>query len=394
MLRPLVKGGLICLLLSVVSGCAVVKENYNKLLDRDPDSRPKPAELVQFKTTLQVTEAWSGRFGKGTESQYVKLTPAYADGKIFTADRDGRVMAVSVAKGDTVWELRDKKQRISGGPGVGEGLVMVGTSKAMVLAYDEATGKPRWETHVSSEVLSPPVAADGVVIVRAGDGKMTALDASDGKARWSYDRTIPTLTLRGSGTPVIHGNTVLAGFDNGRLVAVDLHTGKSLWETRLAEPTGRSDLERMVDVDSEPVIAGDTAYVASFQGHVAAVSLDDGRVQWTRDISSYADLSVDDDHLYVTDDQGTVWALNRNDGTDAWKQPALKNRTPTGPTPIEDYVVVGDFEGYLHFMDRFNGNFVQRVRIDKKRIMAAPIRIEQTLIGYSSSGEVVAYRLH
>ncbi|MBI4696444.1 MAG: outer membrane protein assembly factor BamB [Gammaproteobacteria bacterium] len=392
--RSLARGGLLCLLLSAVIGCTVIKDNYNKILDRDPDSKPKPAELVQFPTTLKVTEAWSGSFGSGAEKQYLKLTPAYADGRIYTADRDGRVMAVDAQKGSTIWELRDKKQRISGGPGVGEGLVMVGTSKAMVLAYDAATGKPRWATKVSSEVLSPPVASDGVVIVRAGDGKMMALGAADGKLHWTYDRSIPTLTLRGSGTPVIHENLVVAGFDNGRLVALDLHSGKTIWETRLAEPTGRSDLERMVDVDSEPVIAGNTAYVACFQGRVAAVALDDGRVEWTRDISSYADLSVDDERLYVTDDKGTVWALKLEDGSDAWKQPALLNRAPTGPTRIDDFVVVGDFEGYLHFMDRYNGKFAQRVRVDKKRILTSPIRVDDLLLGYSSAGELVAYRLH
>jgi outer membrane protein assembly factor BamB len=150
----------------------------------------------------------------------------------------------------------------------------------------------------------------------------------------------------------------------------------------------------MVDVDSEPVIAGNTAYVACFQGRVAAVALDDGRVEWTRDISSYADLSVDDERLYVTDDKGTVWALKLEDGSDAWKQPALLNRAPTGPTHIDDYVVVGDFEGYLHFMDRYNGNFAQRVRVDKKRILTSPIRVDDMLLGYASSGELVAYRLH
>lgn len=360
---------------------------------KDDDTAVQPTALAEeFAPKIEVTELWSGRFGKGSEDLYLKLLPAPYNELVFTADRDGRVIAIDAKSGVVVWEERDKKRLISGGPGVGEGRVFVGTSDAQVVARDAQSGEELWVADVSSEVLAAPRAADGVVVVRTGDGKVFGLAADTGAERWVFDRTIPVLTLRGTAAPVIHDGLVIAGFDNGRLVALDLANGRQVWETRLAEPSGRSDLERMVDIDGEPVIRDETAYIGSFQGRVAAVSITDGRIEWTRDISSYADLAVDDEHVYVTDEKGSVWALDRSDGRSVWRQKGLRYRQLTGPAHFRDYVVVGDFEGYLHWLDDVTGELVFRQRIDKARIIAPPIIIGDALLGYSSSGELAAYR--
>lgn len=367
-------------------------DEEQKAQEKAEAKRLAPAELDKdFKSKIAVKKLWDGRFGKGSEELYLKLLPAAYENHVFTADRDGRVMAIDASTGKVVWEERDKKRRISGGPGVGEGKVYVGTSEAQVLARDAATGKKVWVADVSSEVLAPPRAANGIVAVRTGDGKLYALNAETGVEKWVFDRTIPTLTLRGTAPAVIHEDMILAGFDNGRLSALSLDSGLELWETRLAEPSGRSELERLVDIDAEPVIRDGTAYIDSFQGRVAAVSLSDGSLEWTRDISSYVDVAVDEDKVYVADERGYVWALSRSDGSSVWQQRAFKNRALTGPLRYRGYVVVGDFEGYLHWLDAGTGEVVARERVGKERIIATPIDIGGAVAGYGSDGKMAAY---
>ncbi|HJP34431.1 MAG: outer membrane protein assembly factor BamB [Gammaproteobacteria bacterium] len=369
-----------------------VTDSVSDLVAGEQDNSIPPTELIKFEPTIDVQKIWSGRFGKGVDNLFIQLIPAPYKEAIYTADRDGRMIALSAATGEELWTERGKKLRISGGPGAGDGLVFAGTSDAEVVARDAESGEEKWIVQVSSEVLAPPRAAGGTVVVRTGDGKLFGLDSETGKRKWVYDRTIPVLTLRGTSAPVIYGGIVIAGFDNGRLVALDLATGKQEWETRLAVPTGRSDLERMVDVDAEPTIADDTAYVASFQANVAAVSIVNGQLEWTRKISSYSNLAVDESRVYVTDELGNVWALDRDTGTSIWKQEGLKARRVTGPAVVGDYVVVGDFEGYLHWIDRETGDFVHRLRLDDERILVPCRRIDDILLAFSSSGVLAAFR--
>jgi outer membrane protein assembly factor BamB len=357
------------------------------------DEASKPTELDKdFKPTIKVEELWSERAGKGTEELYLKLVPA-TDGKaVFTADRDGRVISLESSSGEERWSKQDEGRLISGGPGVGEGKVIVGTSEAEVVARDTKTGRKLWVAEVSSEILAPPRAAQGTVIVRTGDGNLYALDVQTGTERWVYDRSIPTLTLRGTAAPTIHEGVVYAGFDNGRIVALDLATGQQIWDTQLAQPTGRSDLERLVDIDGEPVLKDNLLYIGSFQGRVAAMSKDDGAIEWTRDMSTYDQVAVDDDRVYITDERGVVWALDRHDGSARWRNKDLKFRQLTGPTHFGDYIVVGDFEGYLHWMSDETGELVARTRIDKERIITPPIDVGGALLGYSSSGKIAVFR--
>lgn len=383
----------------VLTGCTEtmndIKETTSGWLgdSGEADEASKPTELNEdFKPTVKVEELWSERAGKGTEELYLKLVPA-TDGKaVFTADRDGRVISLEGSSGKERWSKQDDGRLISGGPGVGEGKVIVGTSEAEVVARDAKTGRKIWVAEVSSEILAPPRAAQGAVIVRTGDGNLYALDVDTGAERWVYDRTIPTLTLRGTAAPTIHEGVVYAGFDNGRIVALDLATGQQIWDTQLAQPTGRSDLERLVDIDGEPVLKDNLLYIGSFQGRVAAMNKDDGAIEWTRDMSTYDQVAVDDDRVYITDERGVVWALDRHDGSARWRNKDLKFRQLTGPTHFQDYIVVGDFEGYLHWMNDETGELVARTRIDKERIITPPIDVGGALLGYSSSGKIAVFR--
>lgn len=378
-----------------LAACGTVENTVDvvtSLVLRETDNSVPPAELIDFEPTLEIEKIWSDRYGKGVDQLFIALIPAPYKSSVFTADRDGRMIALSAETGKEIWTERSKELRISGGPGTGDGLVFAGTSDADVIARDVETGEEKWVTRVSSEILAPPTAAAGTVVVRTGDGKLFGLDSGTGKQKWVYDRTIPVLTLRGTGAPVIHDNIVISGFDNGRLVALDLATGKQEWETRLAVPSGRSDLERMVDVDAEPTIFEGTAYVSSFQASVAAVSVVNGQLEWTREISSYSNLAVDESRVYVTDELGYVWALERDSGASIWKQEALRARRVTGPAVVGNYVVVGDFEGYLHWINRKTGDFVHRMRLDDERILVPCRTVGDILLAFSSSGKLAAYK--
>ncbi len=381
---------------SGISGCSTtskwgegISKSVSNWMGGESNATP-PTPLVDFAPTVTVKEGWSTRLGKGTDEQFLKLVPVVLGNRLYTAERRGRVAAYDAATGKTYWE-QDTDEKISGGPGVGEGLVLVGTSEGEVIALSEADGKLVWRAAVSSEVLAPPRASQGVVVAHTGDGSITGLDAASGKRLWSYERSAPTLTLRGSSAPLIADDLVVAGFDNGRLVALDLKSGKLAWEAVIAVSTGRSDLERMVDIDGEPIRVGDTIYVATFQGRVAAVSLISGEVRWARDFSSYAGIAVDDSYLYLTDAEGVIWAFDRESGTAVWKQDKLLAREPTAPGLVEGYLVVGDLEGYLHWINKADGQFAARARVDESRLIAAPVVEGGMLYAYSTEGTLAAF---
>ncbi|NNM00480.1 MAG: outer membrane protein assembly factor BamB [Gammaproteobacteria bacterium] len=379
------------LALASLAGCGMGQKVAD--LVSSNDDAVQPAELVEFAPAFEVVRAWTGSVGKGSDDHYLKLTPALVDGIVYAADRGGRVRAVELEDGRELWEIKLKKMLISGAPGASAEIVVVGGSEAEVVALSSSDGSELWRTTVSSEVLAPPQVSGNIVLVRSGDGKLHALNAQTGGRLWIYDRTVPILTLRGSSAPVVVRDLVVAGFDSGRLAALELNSGKALWETRIAIPSGRSDLERMVDIDSTPVVLRDTVYVASFQGQVAAVTLATGQIQWTREISSYAGLAVDNTAVYVADADSHIWALDRLTGASLWKQEALYARRITAPAVFRDYVIVGDFEGYLHWMSPVDGSFQARSRASNKELLIPPLAAGDTLLSFSANGKMAAFRL-
>ncbi len=354
------------------------------------DNAVPPTELVDFAETTRLNKVWSQNIGKGTDELFIKLVPAVLDDKIFTADTRGNIAALYVDTGKNIWR-HDSELSITGGPGADENLVIVGTSEGEVLSLTAETGEELWRSRVSSEILSSPKESDGVVVVRTIDGKVFALDATTGERLWVYDRTVPALTLRGTSTPVIANGLIIAGFDGGRLTALELKTGKLIWETKVAVSSGRSELERMVDIDAQPLIIGDAIYVTTFQANVSAISLEGGQILWQRDISSHSELAADAGNLYVTDEIGNVWALDRFSGASIWKQEKLTHRQVTGPAVFGDRVIIGDFEGYLHWLDKTTGDLSARIQIASDPILTQPIVANDTLFAYSSGGTLAAY---
>ena len=371
-----------------------------------------PTPLTTIEHPRSVTRLWDMRVGNGVGDNYLKVGPAVAGDRGYVADDKGQVRAFDANNGKKIWEVH-LHLPVTGGVGLADNRVLVGTRRGEVVALSQNDGSVLWHTTVSSEVLAAPRGAQGVVVVRTIDGRVFGLDADTGKRDWTYDGSVPVLTLRGTSAPVIANGMVICGFDNGKLVALTLNNGTVLWETTVAVPRGRTELERIVDIDGDPVVRGNTVYVASYQGRVAAVQLDTGRMLWARDISSYAGLAVDDKKVYVTDAIGQVWALDRYAGATLWKQDKLKRRQLTAPVLDGKDVVVGDYAGYLHWLSTEDGHLVARTRVkgpgavfrslepdpgsfkypEPRALLATPLVADNSIVAMDQRGVLSAFRL-
>ena len=359
---------------------------------RGEDNAEPPAELTKIETKVELKQLWSRDVGSGVDEHFLRLRPAVDGGRIFAADRKGRVTALDVTNGKELWDVKTGIA-VSSGVGVGEGLVLVGSSDAELVALDWRDGKEIWRAALSSEILSVPAAANGLVVVQTVDGKVAGLSAATGTRNWVLDRSVPVLSLRGTSSPLLVQNAVITGFDSGKLAVLDAARGLPVWETSVAVAHGRSELERMVDIDSPPQVWGGTIYAVTYQGRVAAIEGNNGRILWARDMSSVAGLGVDFRQLYVTDANSHVWALERENGASSWKQDKLTNRALTAPVAFGDYVVAADFEGYVHLMARFDGALVGRTRADSDGVLATPLVEGDTLFVYGNSGSLKAYKI-
>jgi outer membrane protein assembly factor BamB len=382
-MKPVSRLILVLLGLTALSGCSWFG---------DKDNAEPPAELQSFDAQVRLKKLWGHDTGDGTDEQLVKLVPTVQDERVYVADRGGAVRAYTLDKGKQVWSVKTDSA-LSAGPGVGGGLVVVGSSNADLIALDAQSGEQRWKTSVSSEVLAVPQIYRDVVVVQTVDGNLAGLDAETGEQRWIQGRSVPVLTLRGTSTPLIEGNAIIAGFANGKIVALDALSGRPLWEAVVAVPSGRSELQRMVDVDASAVIRDGVLYVTSFQGQMAAVGLRDGRLLWNRDMSAYAGIAVDSQQVYVSDEESDVWALDRGSGASLWKQDDLRRRSLTGPAIVGDYVAVGDFEGYVHLLSRLDGSIVGRAKIDRAGVTATPVALGERLLVLGAGGKLALYKL-
>lgn len=377
---------LIFLLALLLTGCGSMNP-INWLADED-NSEP-PAELVELTGPAPARVLWSTSISGGADEQRVKLVPFVEHDRVYAASRSGEVRALDAATGRSLWSV-DTDLEISGGPGAGEGLVLFGTSNGEVVALDRETGTEKWRVRVSSEVLSVPKAGQGVVVVHTIDGKLFGLEAATGNQKWVYDRSIPVLTLHGSSSPVIVGNYVICGFASGKLVMLDLNNGELLWEVTVAAPSGRSELERMVDIDGDPLLIGDVVYAVTYQGEMAAVSIQTGIVLWRRKLSSYAGMGADYGQIYVSDEADHVVSVDPGNGSALWKNQALQYRKLTAPVVLGERVMVGDFEGYLHFLSRIDGRLEGRLRVAKSAISTPPRVIDGIVYIYADGGEMAA----
>jgi outer membrane protein assembly factor BamB len=359
---------------------------------KDKDVEP-PAKLVDFPATLPVKKLWGEGVGGGKKQTVLRLGlgPALDNGIVFAASHKGEVLATAVDSGRKVW-AKNLKLPISGGPGAGFGMVVFGTSKGAIVALDGSTGRELWRTRVNSELLSEPAISETMVVLRSVDGHLHGLDAHTGKEIWSVEQQVPRLSLRGTAAPIISKEMAISGFDNGKVMAVSLSTGDTIWDVALAAPHGRTELDRLIDVDSAVRVVGDNVFATGFQGRTAMLALDSGQLWWGHDMSSYRGLAVDADNLYVTQSDGIVVAMRQRDGSELWRTEKLKLRRLSAPVLTSTAVAVADFQGYIHWLDKTNGELVARVRIAKERVSNQPVSVDDTIVVLTDGGKMAAYR--
>ena len=350
-------------------------------------SKPKPAELVEFKPGAVLTEAW--KVETGDAAGY--LFRPHAEGDDVFAAGGARVVRIAVPTGNVAWRS-ETGVKLSAGAGAGDDLVLVGGGKGELLALDRATGQPRWKAALSSEVTGQLLRGGDTVVVRTGDGRVHGLAAADGSRKWLYTRTLPALTLRGSGGMVLRDGVLYAGFPGGKLVALNAANGAQLWESTVALPRGATELERVADVMGPPAVDERAVCAVAYQGRVACFDRRNGAPLWTRDTSSNSGLGMDDRAVYVTDDKDAVTAYDKASGRAGWRQDKLARRDVTAPLALGAWVVVADGEGYVHVLSADDGSFVARAKVDSG-VHTAPVDIGPGFAVQTVKGTVVAFRL-
>ena len=360
------------------------------LFGDEEEEKLEPAELIDFRPTVKIKRLWKADLGGDAEFLRLALQPVGDGNRIYAASHDGNVSAFDPANGKRLWRS-ELEIELSAGPGVGNGLVAVASSNGFVVLLDAKDGSERWRVNVGGESLARPLIANDVVIIQTVDNRLRALQIFDGSERWVVLQSMPALTVRGSASPVLSGSNVIAGFDNGSVIAVDLDSGDIGWDTLLAPPAGRSDLERLSDVDGAIAIVGQDIYAAGYQGRIGAIAAESGQLFWSNETSSFVGVAADWTSLYTIQDDGVLIALVRRTGAESWRQDALLRREPTLPVPFHSLVAVGDLQGYVHFFSSIDGEPAARVRLGSKAITSDPVVVADRLYVQSDSGTIAAY---
>jgi outer membrane protein assembly factor BamB len=358
--------------------------------DNDKEVDP-PAELTEITTTRDVRRVWSAGLGGDAERLRLALKPVVVEGRVYAASHDGEVSAFSADTGKRAWLVKTKLP-LSAGPEVGGGLVILGSSDGDLIALDATNGSQRWRKAIASEILARPLVVNDIVVIRTVDGHVEGLSVADGATKWAVDEQVPRLTLRGTAPPVLAGDRIIAGFDNGKVLAIDPRNGEVMWDTIVNAPRGRTELERLADIDSPPRVAGDDVFVVGFQGRIAMLARDSGQIWWARDASSYRGFTMDEQNLYLTNSDSVVIAMRRTDGAVLWEMNTLRRRGLTAPVIDGNSLVVGDFEGYMHWLDKATGTIVARQKADGERITNAAVAGDTGVYIQTDSGKLLAYR--
>ncbi len=376
-----------------------------------PSSVLPPVELTPLTNKINISRQWAFTAGEGVSDFYLKLKPVFKNNTGYVVDYNGLLQAFTVTSGKVIWE-KNLNIPVSGGLTLADQTLFFGTSKGELIAFDINKAEVLWRTQLSSEILSRPTISKNIVVTKTIDGRVYGLNIDNGTKKWVYDRTVPRLTLRGSSSPVISNDVVISASDSGKLSALTLSNGKLLWETTIAVAKGRNQLERVIDMDIDPVIVEDVIYVAGYQGRVAAVKMGSGQLIWSRDFSTYSGLYVDAYRVYISDAMGQLWALNRYNGSTLWRQDKLLRRKLTAPEVQDSYVVVGDYDGYLHWLNREDGQLIARKQVDDRNlndeeidketalyfsrwnnILIRPILVNNLLVSMDRLGHMVAFQV-
>ncbi|MBB1417645.1 MULTISPECIES: outer membrane protein assembly factor BamB [unclassified Pseudoalteromonas] len=367
----------------------------------DEDELVLPEIVNQFETKV----IWQESIGDGVEHYFSRLTPAVYKDRVFVANRAGKVEALSLENGNTLWETdvrenltfwpwqSDISAKLSGGILQAYGKIFIGSEHGYLVALDRETGDVVWRKKVPGEVLAKPAAGDGLIYVNLGSGKLLALHPDTGEERWSHEQEVPALTLRGQSSPTVANGGVLVGLETGKLSVLISDSGYSAWSAEIATAKGASEFERLVDVDTQPLISGPYAYAIAYNGNLAAVDIRSGNVVWKREYSSYREIAMDTQTIYVVDSNGVVYGLDKTSGIERWSQPALRGWYLTGPAVAGNYLAMGDQEGNLHWLNKESGELVSREDFDSSGFFIEPIVADDKLILYTRDGEVSAVKI-
>ena len=387
-MRPVIRFTAVALCVAALSGCTTVRGWFGG----DKEKPNEPVQLSAITATVSPARMWSANVGKGERRLGAQQGPAVADGRVFAAAVEGGVRALDLQTGAQVWRYASDL-RLTGGPGVGDGLVVVGSLDGDVVALDASTGAERWRAAVTSEVIAAPAVGLGMVFVRSNDGRVTAFDAATGARRWFWNHDVPTLTVRGNSAPVLGPGFVFVGNDDGSLAAISSSDGRPLWDVPVALGEGRTELDRMADVDGAPVLEGSTLYATSFKNQTIAIDAPTGRPLWVADRGGAGRVGVASQRAVVTAATGGVFGLDKSGGSVLWQQPGLMRRGVTAPAIHGEYALVGDYDGYLHWLRLEDGEFAGRARAGRKAFRATPVVVDGIALVQNVNGELTAFRL-
>lgn len=353
----------------------------------DPDA---PAPLPEIAQPFGLERAWSHDFGAAPGDTGVELEPVLAGSAVYVADVKGNVTAYRRDNGDRLWRT-GLDTALSAGVGYADGLVVVVSRDGIVHALEAEDGARAWQASIAGEVLSPPSGDRGTIVLRTEDGRVVGLSSATGVRRWSYQREVPSLTLRGGSRPLVARGAAIVGFASGRIVASDIENGRIYWDVPVTAPSGRNEIERLADLDAAPLLIGDVLYVAAYQDRITAVDLRNQRIVWTREISTYRNMAADNRRLFVAGGDGRVHALRRDSGDTAWSQDALARRTLSGVTTLGRWVVVGDEDGNVHFLSRETGELEGRTRVGDP-VRVAPLSDGEQVYVIAGGDRITAVR--
>lgn len=367
--------------LCLLSGCST-PDRHSVRID---------SALAELKPQIQFAEEWQRTLGKGPGETFPRLTPALSGNSMVVTDRKNKLLTTNVADGKKLWSKQ--ADEAVGSPGVGAGRVIIGTGDASITAYSLDTGDKLWRTDVSGESPSAPTVHPHVTVVKTVDGTISGLSTQTGEMLWSVKREVPLISVRGTGGSLIVGETVITGEANGKLMAIDLRSGEVLWEAVIAAPRGRSELERLVDIDVTPLFNDDVVFVSSYLGRVAAVSPESGEIYWARELPTALGMAVDNSRVYIVDADGSVWCLDQNNGSTYWRQDLFKHKLNSAPVVFDDWIAIGDMDGHVALLDKRDGGLVTHYSISSDPIVLAPLVYQNLLIVVDEDGDATALRL-
>lgn len=393
-----------------LAGCSTISDWFTD------DEELEVRRLKPIESQFTANQLWTHDFGSGVNHYYSRLRPAVGYGLVFAANRQGKVAAFEPESGKVVWQQNFATSsndgylsgisnlwsdgisaKIAGGLTVAYESVYLGTENGDVMALNAKSGEVVWRTTIRGEILAAPAVDEGVVLINTGAGVMFALDAQSGEQLWSYESEVPALSLRGISAPTAVNGGAIVGTATGKLAVNILGTGQTAWEQIIAAPSGATELDRIVDIDSRPLVIGGVIYVISYDGTLASVELRSGRVIWKREYKSYRRVTTSGNKLFVVDNNSNTFALDRRNGIELWSQRSLKGRVLTAGEPIGDYVVFGDNYGYLHWINQEDGKIVSRMDLggddEDEAIYSSPVASGDMLYTQTREGQVFAIKM-